>query len=127
LIHLLFLFFLLLRRPPRSTLFPYTTLFRSRSFEVWWKKGAEAMRIPRFAFVLMLLLIVGLSSGLVVVRARSNAQGPVLLVTLTLPNSDLSWQCALSMNGHQNGVCSGGMDVKERGFLEFGIQFLARQ
>src|SRR5438552_619174 len=26
----LFLFFLLLRRPPRSTLFPYTTLFRSR-------------------------------------------------------------------------------------------------
>ena len=98
-----------------------------RSFEVWWKKGAEAMRIPRFAFVLMLLLIVGLSSGLVVVRARSNAQGPVLLVTLKLPNSDLSWQCALSMNGHQNGVCSGGMDVKKRGFLEFGIQFLARQ
>src|SRR2546426_3308538 len=28
--HLLF-FFLMIRRPPRSTLFPYTTLFRS-----WW-------------------------------------------------------------------------------------------
>src|SRR5205823_14014838 len=27
---LLLLFFLMLRRPPRSTLFPYTTLFRSR-------------------------------------------------------------------------------------------------
>src|SRR5690348_18474452 len=26
-----FFFFLMLRRPPRSTLFPYTTLFRSRS------------------------------------------------------------------------------------------------
>src|SRR5437899_11453492 len=26
-----FLFFLMLRRPPRSTLFPYTTLFRSRA------------------------------------------------------------------------------------------------
>src|SRR5438552_16975639 len=26
-----FLFFLIMRRPPRSTLFPYTTLFRSRS------------------------------------------------------------------------------------------------
>ena len=25
-----FLFFLMIRRPPRSTLFPYTTLFRSR-------------------------------------------------------------------------------------------------
>src|SRR5260221_4139730 len=28
---LLFFFFLMIRRPPRSTLFPYTTLFRSRS------------------------------------------------------------------------------------------------
>src|SRR5439155_22152912 len=31
-VHLLYLvfFFLMIRRPPRSTLFPYTTLFRSR-------------------------------------------------------------------------------------------------
>src|SRR5256885_8716719 len=29
-IHVVF-FFLMIRRPPRSTLFPYTTLFRSRS------------------------------------------------------------------------------------------------
>src|SRR2546425_9023762 len=28
--HLLFFFFLMIRRPPRSTLFPYTTLFRSK-------------------------------------------------------------------------------------------------
>src|SRR2546427_799016 len=28
--HLIFVFFLMIRRPPRSTLFPYTTLFRSR-------------------------------------------------------------------------------------------------
>src|SRR5471030_3363423 len=27
-----FFFFLMIRRPPRSTLFPYTTLFRSRMF-----------------------------------------------------------------------------------------------
>src|SRR5256885_16935014 len=27
-----FFFFLMIRRPPRSTLFPYTTLFRSRGF-----------------------------------------------------------------------------------------------
>src|SRR5215204_6845612 len=30
-LHLLFFFFLMIRRPPRSTLFPYTTLFRSSS------------------------------------------------------------------------------------------------
>src|SRR3712207_7742646 len=28
-----FFFFLMIRRPPRSTLFPYTTLFRSRDVE----------------------------------------------------------------------------------------------
>src|SRR2546430_4397321 len=30
----LFFFFLMIRRPPRSTLFPYTTLFRSRRIPV---------------------------------------------------------------------------------------------
>src|SRR3712207_9131072 len=29
-IHVMFFFFLMIRRPPRSTLFPYTTLFRSQ-------------------------------------------------------------------------------------------------
>src|SRR2546428_1690929 len=29
-LHLFFFFFLMIRRPPRSTLFPYSTLFRSR-------------------------------------------------------------------------------------------------
>src|SRR5256885_17010399 len=30
-LHFLFFFFLMIRRPPRSTLFPYTTLFRSNN------------------------------------------------------------------------------------------------
>src|SRR5258707_11993431 len=30
-----FFFFLMIRRPPRSTLFPYTTLFRSPKFPAW--------------------------------------------------------------------------------------------
>ena len=29
----LYFFFLMIRRPPRSTLFPYTTLFRSRALQ----------------------------------------------------------------------------------------------
>src|SRR2546422_5458952 len=33
-LHTQFFFFLMIRRPPRSTLFPYTTLFRSRLEEV---------------------------------------------------------------------------------------------
>src|SRR3712207_8783867 len=33
-------FFLMIRRPPRSTLFPYTTLFRSPLLDVW-RRGQE--------------------------------------------------------------------------------------
>src|SRR3712207_7620334 len=34
-------FFLMIRRPPRSTLFPYTTLFRSQKGGHGWKSAAH--------------------------------------------------------------------------------------
>src|SRR5215217_9270056 len=37
----LFFFFLMIRRPPRSTLFPYTTLFRSD-----WRHASRRPRCP---------------------------------------------------------------------------------
>src|SRR5699024_12837488 len=37
-----FLFFLMLRRPPRSTLFPYTTLFRSHVPDLFRAHGLDA-------------------------------------------------------------------------------------
>src|SRR5688572_33475478 len=40
-----FFFFLMIRRPPRSTLFPYTTLFRSRLRCLWCRgdpRGGDA-------------------------------------------------------------------------------------
>src|ERR1022692_4436550 len=33
-----FFFYLMIRRPPRSTLFPYTTLFRSNRWPIDWKR-----------------------------------------------------------------------------------------
>src|SRR5271170_6805084 len=38
-------FFLMIRRPPRSTLFPYTTLFRSRR---WITFGMPGTQMPAF-------------------------------------------------------------------------------
>src|SRR5437588_9104867 len=38
------IFFFMLRRPPRSTLFPYTTLFRSRSSGCGSRKCPQRMR-----------------------------------------------------------------------------------
>src|SRR2546428_8553160 len=40
---LLYFFFLMIRRPPRSTLFPYTTLFRSARIAVLLELG-EGLR-----------------------------------------------------------------------------------
>src|SRR2546422_6983975 len=52
LLFLPFFFFLMIRRPPRSTLFPYTTLFRSdehRSFPTTPGRAAQLTR-DRFPF-----------------------------------------------------------------------------
>src|SRR2546429_4697885 len=50
---LIFFFFLMIRRPPRSTLFPYTTLFRSE--ETAARQGIEAKPPDYFQFLLSLL------------------------------------------------------------------------
>src|SRR3712207_7269968 len=42
-LYVLFFFFLMIRRPPRSTLFPYTTLFRSSVRERCYRGKVEAM------------------------------------------------------------------------------------
>src|SRR5947208_16942351 len=45
---ILFFFFLMIRRPPRSTLFPYTTLFRScpSRAEAAWSRRRKAATVP---------------------------------------------------------------------------------
>jgi len=35
----------MIRRPPRSTLFPYTTLFRSQNDGAWVKNAAEEAKL----------------------------------------------------------------------------------
>src|SRR3712207_8287430 len=44
-----FFFFLMIRRPPRSTLFPYTTLFRSRGLRVRRRRRPQDQGRPRDA------------------------------------------------------------------------------
>src|SRR5690348_17889140 len=46
----LFFFFLMIRRPPRSTLFPYTTLFRSYRF---YDIDANVIKIARTEFTFL--------------------------------------------------------------------------
>src|SRR5258708_40231999 len=44
--YLHFFFFLMIRRPPRSTLFPYTTLFRSGAGDGAVRRGRRARLFP---------------------------------------------------------------------------------
>src|SRR3712207_7195427 len=48
-----FFFFLMIRRPPRSTLFPYTTLFRSllrvETLYSWWANDARPCETGSFS------------------------------------------------------------------------------
>src|SRR3712207_8073151 len=52
----LFFFFLMIRRPPRSTLFPYTTLFRSMPF----LKKRESANILSFSMRKLIFFLVSL-------------------------------------------------------------------
>src|SRR5256885_11522669 len=63
----IFFFFLMIRRPPRSTLFPYTTLFRSVS---WIKHSVDrfvivSIFIPKLWLILILNSFLGSSDSLV--------------------------------------------------------------
>src|SRR2546430_6743735 len=57
-----FFFFLMIRRPPRSTLFPYTTLFRSGCVAV---SIGSIPRILLMARVLFICLLLGLPSAVI--------------------------------------------------------------
>src|SRR5438105_8804708 len=66
---LYYLFFLLIPRPPRSTLFPYTTLFRSDA------RGNEIMSQP---------LLVGAANPRIEVRLPSHANDRPTGVTMSV-------------------------------------------
>src|SRR3712207_6932101 len=54
----IFFFFLMIRRPPRSTLFPYTTLFRSIHWLTWIERPlAKAGKLPYLAIIIALAVI----------------------------------------------------------------------
>src|SRR2546426_12251299 len=65
-----FFFFLMIRRPPRSTLFPYTTLFRSPSLSTQAAKGElDALRgTLGFGLRLIFFIIVPAMVGLILLR-----------------------------------------------------------
>src|SRR5260221_6662543 len=95
--HLIFIFFfLMIRRPPRSTLFPYTTLFRSEEIETWPKKKLPVLggRTPMQA--------VKTPDGLEIVESRSEEHTSELQ-----SHSDLVCRLLLEKKKKKNRIQSG--------------------
>ncbi len=69
-----------------------------------WTKGWQTMRIPRFAFALLLVAVMGLASGLIVVRVRAQTQGLALI--LNIKTADIkAVLCPLLTQGQHSAPC----------------------
>jgi hypothetical protein len=91
----------------------------------WWQKGWETMRIPRFAFAILLAAAVVLGSGLVMVRARARTQGPVLMLTAKSATGQ-TVRCALSLKDEKADSC-GSLRLVKGGAELFGFRAISDQ
>src|SRR5260221_11089701 len=101
----------MIRRPPRSTLFPYTTLFRSRNLAIALLfLVAATLLVPRLGLLVEQPFsrltrfraggggfVLGASLGLVFVPCAV----PVLAaITVVAPNNTFAWRANLRPNSH---------------------------
>jgi len=76
----------------------------------WWRKGWQTVRVPRFAFALMLLLIAALGSGLAVLKARPALTGKMLVLMIKAPPGGFgSGRCALPPRVTERPSCTSMM------------------
>jgi hypothetical protein len=91
----------------------------------WWGKGWETMRIPRFAFAVLLAATIVLGSSLVMVRARAHTQGSVLMLTAKSATGH-TVRCALSLKDEKADSC-GSVRVVNGGAELFGFRIISDQ
>lgn len=93
----------------------------------WWRRGAQTMRIPRFAFASMLVAILLLSGGLVLVRARGNngASSPVFALVFKVPSDNYQGTLFIPPEPNKTETC---YTTLNNGEGEFGlkVRFISR-
>jgi hypothetical protein len=92
----------------------------------WWEKASATMRIPKLAFALLLVSIVALGSSLVVVKARTNTAGQVLLLTVIARSAD-PVRCGVYASGPHMGEPCGFMVHTEAGELQFSYHVIENE
>jgi hypothetical protein len=94
-----------------------------------WQKGWETMRIPKFAFVLLVAGIVALASSLAMVKVHAHSQGTVLLLQISSANDQTMRgivPCPLSTEDKKSQECSYFHKVGS-GQIGYKINFLAKE
>jgi hypothetical protein len=69
-----------------------------RSAGSWWRKGWGTVKIPRFAFALLLVAVIALASTMVIGSVRAHTRGRVLMLTAK-PAEGHTLPCTLSVTG----------------------------
>jgi hypothetical protein len=89
----------------------------------WWRRR-KTMTIPRFAFVSMLALVLLLSGGLVLVRARTGGAGPVLLLKFKPMPDGVPGECVLTNDKNpRTNSCNYATDARG-GMLGLTFRFI---
>jgi hypothetical protein len=92
----------------------------------WWLKGWETMRIPRFAFALLLAAVVVLGSSLAIVKVGAHTEGPVLMLTAKTASGH-TIRCALSLVDKKAASCGSVQVVAGRGGEAFEFRVISKQ
>lgn len=91
----------------------------------WLRKWRGTMRIPKFAFAFMVIVILALTGGLTLVKARSGGNGPVLVLRAMIPGKGLVGTCTGRVSPEQD-MCSFGM-MRLPGMLTASLRFFSRE
>jgi hypothetical protein len=93
----------------------------------WWREGRMTMKIPRFAFVSMLALILFLSSSLLLVRARTGAGGPVLVLTYRILPNGSAVRCVITTDVNSGTNHCSDTNSGSWGVLTSNFRFVSKE
>jgi hypothetical protein len=66
---------------------------KARQPHTLWQKGRETMKIPKFAFALLILAVIALASSLTVIGVGAHSSGNVLVLNAELSGRSLPFTC----------------------------------
>jgi len=103
---------------------PLAWATKRNSISTLWQKGWETMRIPRFAFVALVLGVVALGSTLAVVKVRAHSEGSVVILAVNQSAGE-PIKCPLSTVNKNQTLCA-AWSPQGKNMVGYEINLLGR-